>query len=497
MCKPFKIGENDILGRYLVATRPIKAGEIILKEQPLIWGPSQITAPVCLGCGKILQQNFCIACRKCGWPMCSEKCQESKAHFPECVYTQQKGSRIVVSNFVFPHPNYQCLTILRILFQKENDAKLWEKLMKLESHCKERKETEKYENDRVSVAQFIRKFFKLEEKFTEEEILRICGILQVNGHEIPLTEPPYVAIYEQTSMFEHNCKANCCKSFTSDGEILITAGVPIEFGEHLNICYTDSLWGTSNRRHYLAETKFFNCMCARCSDPTEFGTYFSAVKCQNIDCKGYVLPDSFLVDPKKDYDQTWKCNICDKKLTSNAIQNIMDRIGRDLNAMQKGDWKSCQIFLDYYQKLLHHNHYYLTDVRLALGQLIGQHTEDGLNSIPEDAVDLKMKLCAQVTELVKILNPAEVRVRGTLLFELHAAVAEMAKRRATSGEADSTELRAMLLHSKAILEEAVELLKHEPAELPEGKIHLQAMKNLTEMENLLRQVHISIGDSIL
>lgn len=92
---------------------------------------------------------------------------------------------------------------------------------------------------------------------------------------------------------------------------------------------------------------------------------------------------------------------------------------------------------------------------------------------------------------------AEVRVRGTLLFELHAAVAEMAKRRAASGEADPTELRSMLLHSKAILEEAVQLLKHEPAELPEGKIALQAMKNLTEMENLLRQVHISAGDSIL
>lgn len=244
-----------------------------------------------------------------------------------------------------------------------------------------------------------------------------------------------------------------------------------------------------------------------------------------------MLPDSFLVDPKKEFDQTWNCNVCDKKLTSSAVQNIIDRIGRDLNAMQKGDSKSCQMFLDYYKKLLHHNHYYLTDVRLALGQLIGQDTEDGLNSVPEDAVELKIKLCVQVTDLVKILNPgkykklariviiffqiegfcdyfaailiddvmvlAEVRVRGTLLFELHAAVAEMAKRRAASGEADPTELRAMLLHSKAILEEAVQLLKNEPAELPEGKIALQAMKNLTEMENLLRQVHISAGDSIL
>lgn len=89
--------------------------------------------------------------------------------------------QIVVSNFVFPHPNYQCLTALRILYQKENNVKLWEKLTKLESHCKERKETEKYEGDRIAIAQFIRKFFKLEEKFSEEEILRVCGILQVGN----------------------------------------------------------------------------------------------------------------------------------------------------------------------------------------------------------------------------------------------------------------------------------------------------------------------------
>lgn len=103
---------------------------------------------------------------------------------------------------------------------------------------------------------------------------------QVNGHEIPLSEPPFIAIYSECSMFEHNCKANCSKSFTSDWEVLISAGVPIAEGEHLSICYTDSLWGTQNRRHYLSQTKFFDCICERCSDKTEFGTNFSALKCQ-------------------------------------------------------------------------------------------------------------------------------------------------------------------------------------------------------------------------
>lgn len=50
-------------------------------------------------------------------------------------------------------------------------------------------------------------------------------------------------------------------------------------GEHLSICYTDPLWGTSNRRHHLMRTKYFECNCVRCYDPSELSTYFDAVRC--------------------------------------------------------------------------------------------------------------------------------------------------------------------------------------------------------------------------
>lgn len=50
-------------------------------------------------------------------------------------------------------------------------------------------------------------------------------------------------------------------------------------GQHITLCYTDPLWGTTNRRHHLLKTKFFDCMCNRCRDPTEFGTMFNALKC--------------------------------------------------------------------------------------------------------------------------------------------------------------------------------------------------------------------------
>lgn len=43
---------------------------------------------------------------------------------------------------------------------------------------------------------------------------------QINGHEVPLMEPEYLAVFDRISMVEHNCRANCNKSFTSDGQIV-------------------------------------------------------------------------------------------------------------------------------------------------------------------------------------------------------------------------------------------------------------------------------------
>lgn len=86
--------------------------------------------------------------------------------------------QVSIRNFEVAHPMYQCVTVLRCLFLKDADPAAWEKISSLESHCQHRKGTPKYEADRVAVAQFVRRFFKVEH-VDEEEILRVCGIVQV------------------------------------------------------------------------------------------------------------------------------------------------------------------------------------------------------------------------------------------------------------------------------------------------------------------------------
>lgn len=87
--------------------------------------------------------------------------------------------QIKISNFTTPHPSYECIIALRCLYKKSYQPQIWDKLMQLEAHVEEYKNSPKYENDRRNVVQFLLNFFKLNEEFTEEEILKICGIIQV------------------------------------------------------------------------------------------------------------------------------------------------------------------------------------------------------------------------------------------------------------------------------------------------------------------------------
>lgn len=87
--------------------------------------------------------------------------------------------KVNITLFGEPNPNYECITVLRCLYQRDHDEKLWAKIQGLQSHCEDRRGTSKWNLDKKMIADFIWKFFKLEGTFSEEEIMRCIGILQV------------------------------------------------------------------------------------------------------------------------------------------------------------------------------------------------------------------------------------------------------------------------------------------------------------------------------
>lgn len=101
-------------------------------------------------------------------------------------------------------------------------------------------------------------------------------------------------------------------------------------------------------------------------------------------------------------------------MSEKRVNTTLERIGKDMGAMQKGHQESCKRFLEYYGKLLHSNHFYLTEVKFVLAQLIGQ--EAGLESVDDDDLDLKMKLCIDVNSILKRVAP------GTYFCKLYLKI---------------------------------------------------------------------------
>ncbi|XP_051169947.1 SET domain-containing protein SmydA-8-like [Leptopilina boulardi] len=473
-CTSFQLAEDEKVGRYYMATRRIVAGDVILhEEKPLVAGPLQDTLPLCLNCYVILSVESSKPCDKCGWPLCTN-CQE---HGPECNFTiKHKDTKISITDFDYPHPTYNCITVVRAMCLKESDPDAYARLLNLEGHCTESNSNDQFNFDECrNIAQFIKRVFKTTE-FTENEIAKIAGILKINGHEVPITEPAHMAVYDSGSFFEHSCRANCSKSFTENGGIIIRAAFPISKGEHLTICYTDPLWGVINRRHHLLRTKFFECTCQRCIDPTEFKTMFNALLCSKRECSGFMLPRSFIINKEERPD--FICNICNFSISWDVAEQIIEKIGIDLSQIKKGDIQACKIFLERHSKTLHENHFYMIDVKLALSQLIGQ--EKMLTNTEIELISEKILLCKKLNELFGILVPAENRLRGLNLFEMHAAIAEFGRRQ------EQSELRAILMESRRILTEAYKFLRHEPEILPEGKIAIQARNNILEMDVIIK-----------
>lgn len=239
----FKIKQNDSVGRYAVATKTLKAGDVLFEEYPFAVGPKTNSAAVCLECcAPIDGTEKGSKCGKCGWPLC-ESCKLNTTlpnHSGECEVFQQNK----VKFYCLPQPGqvclqFECITPLRyenldnfylrnfiyvflhnfrrILLQKEKNPKRWEnEVSKMEYHPEIRKNTDAYNTDNTNIVGYLRGPCKLKDRFTEELIQRVCGILEVNSFEAKTAKGHKVrCIYYNAAVLAHSCVPNTTHSILS------------------------------------------------------------------------------------------------------------------------------------------------------------------------------------------------------------------------------------------------------------------------------------------
>lgn len=250
---------------------------------------------------------------------------------------------------------------------------------------------------------------KVLEDISGETIHKICGIIDVNALEIN-QEAEITALYPTTYLLEHNCLPNTTHIFDNDGyKLTLKASLPVKAGDHLSTMYTHCLWGTQARREHLKETKYFNCQCIRCSDPSELGSYLSALKCIGTDeepCGGVQLP----IDPLDDNTE-WTCNKCSNKLSNQEVCFLVNGIGEEVDNVQLANptVRELEALLNKMLTFLHPNHYHVYSVKHSLIQLYGYQQGYTPSQITDDCLVRKATMCRELLDITRKIDPGNSR----------------------------------------------------------------------------------------
>ena len=98
----------------------------------------------------------------------------------------------------------------------------------------------------------------------------------------------------------------------------------------VTIHYMTPMLGTATRRSKIRKNWFFDCSCPRCSDPTELGTFASALLCPVCvkgGCEGILLPKEPL-NPAC----LWTCSLpgCSSQTESSTVRDMVANFEKDL-----------------------------------------------------------------------------------------------------------------------------------------------------------------------
>ncbi|KAL7741377.1 hypothetical protein ACLKA6_013817 [Drosophila palustris] len=475
-----RLEHDAVYGRCLATSEAVQRGDIVVEELPFAYGPKRDSGIVCLACYRFLQfgedgDGDGDRCEICDWPLCGN-CADAEHqgdHRGECEVFAM--ARVTFAGNVSEDgacPQLDCITPLRVLLAKESQPERWlNEVAPMEHHEQARRENaDVWHADRVNIAQYLRGPCKLAERFSEELIMQVVGVLEVNAFEARTTHGyPIRCLYPYTGILAHNCVPNTARSIhPSEGyKIRLRAMVDLEEGQQLQHSYTYTLDGTTQRQTHLREGKFFDCTCERCLDASELQTHFSSLKCGQC-TEGWLLPKQPTV-----VESSWNCRACDYSTSSAEVRQIVGALQAEVNAVQSLEMgakrlEEAERLLRKYKSLLHPSHYIATGLRQLLIEMYGRVKGYEMVQLSDQLLERKAELCREVLRLLNVFEPGLSRTRAMNLYELHVPLVLLAKSGFISSRLNGGELRGRLVEAIDLLKECVEILQNEDHSSQEG-----------------------------
>lgn len=476
-------------GRCTIATRDIAEGEVLFVDHPVITGPKQNSELMCLGCYRQLDSWDKYQCTMCGWPLCGPECETRGYHPLECTAYQAAKYKPDLKDFGDDQFMYESMLPLRCFFLQNFEKDKWETLMAMEAHNDLRRGTELWEREQTNVVDFIRNKIKVD--VDEDTLHTITGILDVNCHEvrsnIPGTKDQYRVrgIYPLCAMMSHFCSCNTHHTLMDDMTMVVIASRPIKKGEQMTASYTHLLSATTERRKHLKYGKFFDCVCDRCSDATELGTYFGALRCSQAGCGGNILCSN---PTQVDNDAPWRCDECQYEVKAATVERLNKVVAYELQETRDENIAALENIFRKYQFILHPQHFHMIGIKHSLSQVIGRVDGYLLPELTEAQLSRKIACCRDLLKVLDVLDPGISRLRGLTLYELHAPLLITANRAFQETTLRKSEFLEKLHEAEGYLEKTVYCLQFEPNSSVEGQICKIARGSLAELKTWIQTV---------
>ncbi|XP_059079369.1 uncharacterized protein LOC131877644 isoform X1 [Tigriopus californicus] len=511
VCRKFFITWKEGVGNHMVASEEIKAGEIILIEDAAMNGPNRPRKqpfPSCLECLKPVKSGF--RCPKCHFPTCDVQCSEGPNHAIECpVFANLEE----LPDFTGPCEEFSAIIPLRILALRESRPETWERVNLLMDHVEDWNEVDKALWTKMA-EDLIQKRCK-QSKYTAEELYRAAGIFLTNGVNQGTNQGH--GLYPTFSFISHGCICNSRFQIHRDRKLVLRAQIDIPRGEEITTRYLPSMIGNIRRRFKIKNNWNFDCVCLRCQDPTELGSFIGITVCPkcsqakspitqganetgttNIeheredgnkkasappslallfaaliekkkkeesdlksrngnlesDRPGYLLPS----DPLE-YFSNHVCDKCGYKVNGLTIFGLTKALEDEAEEFKTIDPVQVEEKLKAWLKVLHPNHYLILKLKKRMLDVLS------LLPDPEDEAEFRKKLERQIAlgtallKVVEILEPGFSLSKGRILRQLHVPRITLAKIKFKNTEIDKGEFLKMTAEAIRNMKTAVKCLE--------------------------------------
>ncbi|KAK3879935.1 hypothetical protein Pcinc_015529 [Petrolisthes cinctipes] len=485
--RKWKIEVIEPYGRCTIATQDIKEGEVLFVDHPIVTGPKQTTDLICLACYRRLEDWDNYLCSTCGWPLCGVQCEGRGYHPLECHAFAKAGYKPKKDDFSEAQYMYEAMLPLRCYCLKDSEPDKWETLRAMESHNDLRRGTELWDREQVNVVEYLRGKVKVDAE--DEMIHTITGILDVNCHEvrsnIPGTRDQYLVrgVYPLCAMMSHLCSNNTHHTLMDDMTMVVIASRPIKKGEQMTATYTHLLSATTERRKHLRYGKFFDCVCDRCSDPTEMGTHFGSLKCSQPGCGGNIMCTDPLVPTN---DAPWACDKCRYQISALTVERLNKMVYFELREAGDEDPNKLEAIMKKYQFVLHPQHFHIVGMKHSLSQMYGRVAGFLLPELTQAQRLRKLECCRDLLQVLDVLDPGISRLRGLTLYELHAPLLLQANKAFQNTTITKSAFLQQLQEVEGYLDQAIYCLKHEPVSSFEGEICKIAYNSVVELKKWIK-----------